>query len=125
MKHEAKFQTFFNRWLKNNYKRSGVFELKQTKSDSIPFSVLVQHQEDALWNTKHNKIVFKIPDGSFSPSPFDCFCLVQEMAFVVVKYPKFFCMIDIDDWIKEKKKSKRKSLTSERAKVLSELTVNL
>lgn len=122
MKHEAKFQTVFNHWLKSTYKESGVFELKQTKSQSVPFAAVVPHQEQALWNTKNRKIVYKLPDVGYQ-NPYDCICLMKLPAFVVLKYPSFFCLIDIDDWLNEKKRSKRRSLTSNRAEEIATLIV--
>ena len=115
MKREAKFNTTFNHWLKNVYKKTGAFELKQTKSDSLPFSDVKPHQIEALQAVRHNTFVYKIPDLGLQ-NPFDCFCLTEQPAYVVVKYPKFFCLISVDSFVLESQKSKRKSLTSARAK---------
>jgi hypothetical protein len=115
MKREAKFNTTFNHWLKNVYKKTGAFELKQTKSDSLPFSDVKPHQLEALQAVRHNTFVYKIPDLGLQ-NPFDCFCLTEQPAYVVVKYPKFFCLISVDSFVLESQKSKRKSLTSARAK---------
>lgn len=112
---EKDFQSTFNKWLKTTYKESGVFELKLTHSDSLPFSAVQPHQELALWHTQHNQLVYKIPDVGFQ-NPFDCVSLVEIPAYVVVRYPEFFCLINIDTWQKEAKLSKRKSLTASRAK---------
>ncbi len=125
MKHEANFQTTFNHWLKEVYKKTGAFELKQTKTNSLPFSDVKPHQKKALVETKWNQLVFKIPDGVFSQSPFDCFSLCMIPAYVVIKYPYFFCLIDIDDWESEEFNSIRKSLTSERAKEIATTIVSL
>lgn len=124
MKHEANFNTIFNHWLKEIYKKTGAFELKQTKTDSIPFSSIVEHQKAALYNSKNSVLVYKIPDAGFQ-NPYDCFCMSGVDAFVVIKYPNFFCLIDIDVWIEEEKKSERRSLTSSRAKEIATLLVLL
>lgn len=67
---EKDFQRKFSHWLKNVYKRTGVFELKQTKTDSIPFSSVVEHQVEALEAVRHAVLVYKIPDMGFQ-NPFD------------------------------------------------------
>jgi len=122
MKHEANFQTTFSHWLKEVYKQIFVFkipdcgyqnpfdvfsvdddgqfyawELKQTKTDSIPFSALAPHQRKAL----------EVVGG-----------------MVVIKYPKFFCLIHIIGWIDEEASSSRKSLTSTRAKEIAHIVVD-
>lgn len=119
MKREAKFNTTFNHWLKAKLKHIFVFkipdagyqnpfdvfsvdkygqfhawELKQTQTDSIPFSAVVDHQVTAL----------EIVSG-----------------MVVIKYPKGVAIIPIDIFVDEKKRSERKSLTWERAQVLNTL----
>lgn len=117
MRREAKFNTVFNHWLKHSQKHIFVFklpdvglqmpfdtfsvdkyqefyawELKQTKTDSLPFSAVVPHQITAL----------EIVSG-----------------YVVIKYPLGVAIILIDSFVKEKNRSKRKSLTWDRAKKLS------
>ena len=124
MKREANFNTYFNKWLKNVYKKTGAFELKQTKTNSIAFNAVVPHQVDSLWYAKNGVLVYKIPDAGFQ-NPFDCFCMTCTPAYVVIKYPEFFCLIDIDDWINEVERSDRKSLTSERAKEIATTIVSL
>lgn len=124
MKHEANFNTYFNHWLKNVYKKTGAFELKQTKTQSIAFNSVVSHQVQALKNAKNGILVYKIPDVGYQ-NPFDCFSLAGVDAFVVIKYPNFFCLIDINDWIQEEKISERKSLLSIRAKEIATLVVTI
>lgn len=114
MKHEANFNTYFNHWLKNIHKKTGAFELKQTKGNSLAFNAVVPHQIQALKNAKNGVLVYKIPDVGYQ-NPFDCFSLAGVDSFVVIKYPEFFCLIDINDWIQEEKISERRSLTSKRA----------
>lgn len=96
-----------------------MFELKLTKSASLPFSALKEHQLEALYQAKHNRLAHKIADDSVGFKPFDCFHVREVPAFVVVSYytrgEKKFYMIDVDDWIKEREASDRKSLTRERA----------
>ncbi len=121
MKREASFQTTFNHWLKEVYKHVFVFklpdcgfqnpfdvfsvdkygqfhawELKQTTTDSLPFSAVVDHQIVAL----------KKVNGT-----------------VVIRYHSFFCLIPIDVFVSEKEHSVRKSLTSVRAKEIATIVV--
>lgn len=120
---ERSFQTIFNHFLKSSLKHIFVFkipdagyqnpfdvfsvdkfhefwawELKQTKTDSIPFSVVVPHQITAL----------EIVSG-----------------MVVIKYPKGVAIIPIDIFVMESKRSKRRSLTYIRAMELSTILFKL
>lgn len=116
---EAKFQTAFNKWAKHNIDFSGAFELKLVKGNSMPFSAVMEHQVQNLLIVKHSILTYKIPDAGIAQKPFDCFTL-KGNAFIVINYyirgQKEFVIIDIDDFVKEKETSERKSLTEERAK---------
>lgn len=125
MKREANFQTTFNHWLKAVHKKTGAFELKQTKGNALPFNAVVPHQVQALLQVRgirSSAFVYKIVDCGYE-NPFDCFSMSNEDAFVVIKYPDFFCLIDILDWCNEVERSDRKSLTSERAKEIATIIV--
>lgn len=117
MKREAIFQTLFNQWCRAVFKKTAVFELKQTKK-ALLFSTVKSHQLAALRAVKHGVFVYKIPDEGFCKKPFDSFCLTKAEAFVVIKYPAFFVGIDVDAFIAEASASARKSLTQERAEVI-------
>lgn len=124
MKREANFQVRFNHWVREVYKDTAAFELKQTTGNSIPFSDVVEHQVNALMQAKHGTLVYKIPDSGFQ-NPFDSFCMSGVNAYVVFKYPEFFCLIDIDDFIEEEMRAERKSLTADRAKEIATTVVSL
>ena len=124
MPKEKDFQVTFNHWLKSVFKKTACYELKQTKTDSLPFSDVKDHQIAALSLARWGTLVYKIPDVGYQ-NPFDCFSLTVVPAYVVIKYPKFFCLIDIDTFILERGRSKRKSLVSSRAKELSTVVVEL
>lgn len=116
--YEKDFQTVFNRWVKHRTNYSAAYELKVTSTGSIPFSAVQEHQENALRVARHGTFSFKIPDCGFQ-NPFDSFVLQKTPAFIVVAFNdnrRDFIMIDIDAWTKERRNSKRKSLTEERAK---------
>lgn len=124
MKREANFQSTFGKWAKQVYRKTAAFELKQTQTNSLPFNSLQNHQAQALLHARWETLFYKIPDVGYQ-NPFDCFTLSGVPAYVVIKYPDFFCLIDIETFLLEQKRSKRKSLTSERAKELSTTIVDL
>jgi len=107
---EATFQTNFNRWLKYNWDQTAKFELKICKEKSLPYSVLKQHQRDAL---KNEKVIFKIPDLG-SQNPFDCFMLHKVPGYVVIQFYKHgekkFYIINIKDFERYEKASPSKSI---------------
>lgn len=115
---EKNFQITFNHWLKNVYKKTGAFELKQTKTNSIPFDAVKDNQVLGLLAVRHQTLVLKLPDVGMQ-MPFDCFCMTEQPAYVVIKYPKGVAIIPIDTFVLESSRSKRRSLTYERALSLS------
>lgn len=137
---EANFQTLFGRWVEENYDdmvTSVAYELKLTKTNSILFSAVKEHQVEGLMAVKHSFLYHKISDAPIfggmksrftKPKPFDCFVLSGQAYVCIMFYKprrkKEFIMIDIDDWLKEVKTSTRKSLTEERAKQIGRV-INL
>ena len=115
---ERSFQTTFSHWLKNVHRKTGAFELKVAKNESLPFSAVADHQLQALENVRYGTFVFKIIDAGYQ-NPFDCFCLTRQPAWIVIKYEKFFCLITIDTFLLEKERSVRKSLTAVRAREIA------
>lgn len=117
---EKDFQSEFNKYLKYVHKETGAYELKLSKSDSIPFDAVKPHQVQALYNAKHSHIIYKITDTGYAQKPFDCFALVGVPAYVVIMFyergQKEFFMIDVDKWKEEYESSKRRSLTVDRAR---------
>ena len=127
IKREAKFTILFRHWiLANPPLFSHAYELKQTQKEYINFNEIKEHQINALMTVAHGEkgILWKLPDDSRGIKPFDMFYLRDEKAYIVIKYPKFFCIIEIDDFIKEKAMG-AKSLTSDRAKVIAVTVVDL
>jgi len=127
---EKDMQSLFTKWLKENCKRNGAYELKICKKKSMPFSAVQEHQVNALWKAKHSCLVHKISDMSLGAKPMDCFSLSRAKAFVVILFyvprePKECFLIDIDDFIKCMETSKRKSLTYEMADEIAEEIINL
>lgn len=126
IKREANFGTLFRHYMRAHpFAESAAFELKQTREDSLPFSDVQPHQIDALLAVKHSNLLYKAPDDSRGVKPFDFFYMHQALAYVVIRYPDFFCIIDIDKFIDEDKRSQRRSLVSFRARQISTLVVEL
>lgn len=117
VKREQRFTILFRHWLMSNPMWSSAFELKQTTSDSLPFSDVKEHQLDALLAVANSDkgLLYKAPDDSRGVKPCDLLYLINADAYVVIKYPNGFVLIDVDAFIKEKKQSKRKSLLWNRA----------
>ena len=114
---ESKFQSYFTKWLKNVYKKTGIFELKVARGNTLPFSKIPSHQWESLWHAKHKTMAFKIPDCGFQ-NPCDCFCLAGIPAYVVVLFGKNFYLIDIDRILDENEEGK--SLSEEKASKIGE-----
>lgn len=122
---EKQFQTKFNHWIKNIYKKTACFELKVANHNSMPFSAVADHQVDALWNAKHGILVFKIPDSGFQ-NPFDCFSLVGVPAYIVIKYATgMVYLIDIDEFVRMSKSSIVRSISEKRANEVAEIKFNI
>ena len=101
---------------------SAVWELKFSKTDSLPFAALKEHQVAGLLQSKKPEgVMFKFPDVGISQPPFDGFWIRgAKHAWVIVifwkpRQRKTFLFIDVEDWIFERERSKRKSLTRQRA----------
>lgn len=118
---ESKFALLFRHWLRANPRFSCAFELKQTTGGSIPFSALEEHQADYLLAIKSDKgTLIRIQGTNGEP---DYIYLRKFPANVVIKFPLEFHLIDIETFLLEKKRSKRKSLTNARAREISLISV--
>ena len=126
MKREAQFTLLFRHWvMAQDNLRSAAFELKQTASDSLPFDAVKDHQIAALMASK-SAFLYKIPDDSRGVKPYDMVYLADAEAYVVIKYVDCFVLIEVEDFILERDIfSKRKSLTSDRAKQIATRVVSL
>lgn len=117
---EADFGLTFRGWWEKNPK-DATFELKQTTTDSLPFSAVEQSQID--WANAicgNNGALVRVQGISGEPDYIGC---VRKPAYIVIKYPAFFCLIHIAIFCYESKCSKRRSLTSKRAREIAEIVV--
>lgn len=119
-KREANWSTTaFRPWALKKFEYTAIFEVKHTHGkDSLAFSEVKASQVAKMIQIRHHKFLWKNPDTGEETPP-DFFLLVKEPTFVVIKYPKGVAIIPIDVWCLESQRSKRRSLTWERAKDLS------
>lgn len=98
------------------------FEIKQTATDSISFNAVTSAQIDYGMAIKSKKGVLLRVQAVAEGMP-DYIWMREEPAFVVIKYPKCFCIIDIETFVRERDNSLRKSLTEARAKEIATVVV--
>lgn len=118
-KREADFGLKFRTWIENNpWACSCTFELKDTRGkDYFNIKELTEDQRNSALRTKSKKgNLIRIISGT--PGAADYAFYANSPAFIVVKYPKFFCFIDIDILIREEK-----SVTSNRALEIATLII--
>lgn len=118
---ESDFQTKFSKWLHYNG-LTGAFELKISKTPSFNMNNVKEHQLNALLCVKHHTFNYKIQDVGMSQKPFDCFCLKEQPAFIVLLFytpgVKRFYMIDVDDFIRFKNNCGKKSMCEVDASII-------
>ncbi len=132
---EADMQAFFGKHLrKNPPTQTEAYELKISKGNSLPYDAVKVHQVKALVEAEKN-FYYRITDAPVfqgqntrfnSPRPFDCFILVNARAFVVIWFyeartEKVFVKIPIQEFLKKRDTSTRKSITKEEAFAIGEL----
>ncbi len=125
---EADFGTHvFRPWVLANAPDlfSCTFEVKQTSKDSIAFSCVEEAQVDASLTITEGENGYLIRNQSGTIGAPDYSYYKQAPAFIVIKYPDFFCIIDINFFLYERNQSKRKSLTSERAQSIAWKTIKV
>lgn len=93
---ESNFQTLFGKYLtKNPPRQTEVYELKFTKTKSMRWDNVKEHQIEALLKAEGGHLYHKITDSPTSwgagtklrftsQKPFDCMSLVKTPAFVVI-----------------------------------------
>lgn len=119
---EKDFSITFNHWLKAKHRQTGAFELKLARGVSLPYSAVVPHQIEALLNAKHGVLVHKIVDCGYQ-NPFDTYCLSGVSAYVVIKFSGGIYLIDIDDFVRTRDSSSRKSITEDEANLICAIKI--
>src|ERR1035437_270013 len=119
---EADAGLLLRKWLKGNPLSTCSLEVKQTGSDSIPFSAVEETQVNYGSAIRHNKEGVLIRVQGINGEP-DYIYMRNEPSYIVEKFKKSVEIISVDVWILEAKKSPRKSLTYSRAKDLSTYSI--
>lgn len=122
-KREADFGLVFRKLIEKNLpKDSYAFELKDTNGKSyFNFNELGEDQiNHALRNKSKKGNLIRIINGT-KGSPDYVYLKNCVYSFIVIRYPNIIVAIDIDDFINEKEKSNRKSLTESRALEISSI----
>lgn len=137
---ERSMQDFFGKYIKINYpKETEAYELKYTKGTSIAFDMVKPHQVEALLKVEREGLYHRITDQPWIvdrpnvftyKKPFDCFFIIKGKAFVVVWFykerkPKNFIKIRINDFLKLKESTKRKSFTESMALEVATEVLNI
>lgn len=111
MKHEANFGLVFRSWFRANKRKfeSCVFELKDTRG-KITFNIKEWKEEQ-----RNHALACKSDTGNLmrfssgTPGMPDYGYYRNAYAYVIIKYPKAFYVIDSDDLAKWKLKSLKES----------------
>ncbi len=117
---ESKSAIIFRHWIMANPSFTYSLETKDTRgSESFPFSEVSQAQLDFGLAIKHSKKGVLIRTQATVEGVPDYIYLKNEPARIAIKYPKGFVLIDVETFIQEKARSRRKSLTWDRAKEIA------
>lgn len=121
---ESDFCEVFRKWWEKNKKRisRGSYELKDTRGKNyLSYSEITNEQfNSGMANKSHEGNLIRVINGT--PGTGDFILLKDSYAYVVVRFPKKFFIIDIETLLMERNK-KRKSLTYERALDIAVISV--
>ncbi len=120
---ESTFGSKLEAWFLKNPMFSCALEAKQTDTDSIPFLCVKDEQLEWGMAIRSRKGIMARIAPVVEGMPDYIWCRNMP-SFVVIKFPKFFCLISVPVFIQERNRSKRKSLTSSRAKEISTVVVD-
>ena len=127
-KYKKQEESNFGVLIAQQYTKGKVFpyphqlELKDTYGkDSMLFKEVSDLQIIKCLKIKHEGVLIRntivtsngtagIPDYSWTD---------RQAVYIVIRYPKSWCFIDIDTFVLEKERSKKKSMTEERAQAIS------
>lgn len=126
MRREAIDTIRFRHYLRAHpWPRTTWYEMKQTIGTCLPFARVEEHQRNWLLACKHGTTNYKIPDDSRGVKPTDGVFTAASDAVIVVRYPKFFAVIDIDVFIEADKSCARRSLTDIHAREIAQQLIDL
>ncbi len=117
---EAHFGLVFRKWLKAHksvYSDSCTFELKHTRGSlSLPYAALESAQIAYASAVSGDGELIRVTGTQGEP---DYVWLVSVPAYIVIRYPTFWCIILVHDFVWERNMGKRKSLLAERAREIA------
>ncbi len=115
---EATSSIDLKHWIEKNQKFVCSIETKDSAGkDSIPFSAVADKQIAYANQISSSKGAWIRVQG-INGEP-DYIWLINTPAYIAIKFPKSFCIITIGNFLHEKDKSKRKSLTETRAREIA------
>lgn len=119
---EADFGVRFRHWW-NRVKMPGNFELKHVRSRaSLPFSD-VKAQQIAIGNmaASEDGVLLRVASGTVGAP--DYIGQVKQATWIVISYPRSFCVISLAAFLEERNRGLSKSLSAERAKEIATVVV--
>lgn len=123
MLREAKFGVLFRHWIYSDPQSSAPHELKQTITNALRFSELKDEQINYLRAAKSDRgVLIRVLGMGGEP---DYAYYRNSPAWVVVRFPDCFCIIDVDAFVKEKESRVYRTLGVARARKIAYKTVDL
>lgn len=119
---EADFGLRFRKWW-NLHGKGSPYELKDSRGkDYISFAEITPEQiAFALACGTDKGVLVRVERGTVGTA--DYIGIKNTIAYIIINYPKACEVITINNFIHEKEKNKRKSLTYERAKAISSVSI--
>ena len=121
-KEEADFglelRKYINKMDEHIFTTTTWLELKDTDGkEYLNFNAVSDIQIAEGLKTKRTGSLVRVTVGTTGTQ--DYIWRYKDPAYIVIRYPKSWCFIDIETFVNEKERSKRKSLTEDRAQALS------
>jgi hypothetical protein len=119
---EADFGLIFRKWWEKNL-LGGEFELKDTRGKpNFAFSDVSDDQMTIATLAVGNKgVLVRRTAGTIGGADYSG--LVRSPYWLVIRFPKGWCIISFETFALERSRSKRKSLTWERAQEIATIVV--
>jgi hypothetical protein len=117
---ESGFTTKFEKWARRTVPAPAVFEVKYSKTDTMPYSAIRTHQKAWLLASMGERgVTWKIPDAGIAHKPFDVLMVGFMDAYVVIKFKSGYVVVGADTFFEHEEKSKRASITYPEAKKIA------
>lgn len=123
---EKDFQTQFSEY-NSKKKLAGAFELKDSLGKmSISYNSFEEQQIPSLQAIQNDGFRWKLSDADRRLKPCDYISTEPMRGFIALKFPKNICyIIDLDEFIRFRDQSSRKSITKEEAERICEREIQL